>query len=126
MSVIVKNLTHIYDEGMPFASKALDDISFEIKDNDFVGLIGHTGSGKSTLIQHLNGLLKPSSGQIIVNGFNITDKDLNLNLEWTGNIFNQFKEKEGGQVYKLGQSLQATENGVQINFSKIRETWSYF
>ena len=78
MSVIVKNLTHIYDEGMPFASKALDDISFEIKDNDFVGFIGHTGSGKSTLIQHLNGLLKPSSGQIIVNGFNITDKDLNL------------------------------------------------
>ena len=78
MSVIVKNLTYIYDEGMPFASKAIDDISFEIRDNDFVGLIGHTGSGKSTLIQHLNGLLKPSSGQIIVNGFNITDKDLNL------------------------------------------------
>ena len=78
MSVIVKNLTYIYYEGMPFASKAIDDISFEIKDNDFVGLIGHTGSGKSTLIQHLNGLLKPSSGQIIVNGFNITDKDLNL------------------------------------------------
>lgn len=78
MSVIVKNLTYIYDEGMPFASKAIDDISFEIKDNDFVGLIGHTGSGKSTLIQHLNGLLKPSSGQILVNGFNITDKDLNL------------------------------------------------
>ena len=78
MSVIVKNLTYIYDEGMPFASKAIDDISFEIKDNDFVGLIGHTGPGKSTLIQHLNGLLKPSSGEIIVNGFNITDKDLNL------------------------------------------------
>lgn len=78
MSVIVKNLTYIYDEGMPFASKAIDDISFEIKDNDFVGLIGHTGSGKSTLIQHLNGLLKPSSGEILVNGFNITDKDLNL------------------------------------------------
>ena len=78
MSVIVKNLTYIYDEGMPFASKAIDDISFEIKDNDFVGLIGHTGSGKSTLIQHLNGLLKPYSGEIIVNGFNITDKDLNL------------------------------------------------
>ncbi|MGN1031965.1 MAG: energy-coupling factor transporter ATPase [Intestinibacter sp.] len=78
MSVIVKNLTYIYDEGMPFASKALDNISFEIKDNDFVGLIGHTGSGKSTLIQHLNGLLKPSSGEIFINGFNITDKELNL------------------------------------------------
>ena len=58
MSVIVKNLTYIYDEGMPFASKAIDDIYFEIKDNDFVGLIGHTGSGKSTtlysILQELN------------------------------------------------------------------------
>lgn len=78
MSIIVKNLTHIYNEGMPFASKALDDVSFEIKDRDFVGLIGHTGSGKSTLIQHLNGLLKPSSGEIFINDFNITDKNLNL------------------------------------------------
>ena len=78
MSIIVKNLTHIYNEGMPFASKALDDVSFEIKDRDFVGLIGHTGSGKSTLIQHLNGSLKPSSGEIFINDFNITDKNLNL------------------------------------------------
>lgn len=78
MSIIVKNLTYIYDEGMPFASKALDNITLEIKDRDFVGLIGHTGSGKSTLIQHLNGLLKPSSGDIYINDFNITDPKLNL------------------------------------------------
>ncbi|RDY22740.1 energy-coupling factor transporter ATPase [Romboutsia maritimum] len=78
MSIIVKNLTHIYNEDMPFASKALDDISFEIKDRDFVGLIGHTGSGKSTLIQHLNGILKPASGEIFINGFNITNENLNL------------------------------------------------
>lgn len=78
MSVVIKNLTYIYDEGMPFANKALDNISFEIKDQDFVGLIGHTGSGKSTLIQHLNGLLKPSYGEIYVNDFNITDPNLNL------------------------------------------------
>ncbi|MEG0181296.1 MAG: energy-coupling factor transporter ATPase [Terrisporobacter sp.] len=78
MSIIIKNLTYIYDEDMPFANKALDDLSFEIKDRDFVGLIGHTGSGKSTLIQHLNGLIKPSSGEIHVNGFNITEKDMNL------------------------------------------------
>lgn len=78
MSIIVKNLTHIYNEGMPFASKALDDVSLEIKDNDFVGLIGHTGSGKSTLIQHLNGLLKPSSGDIFINEFKITEQGLNL------------------------------------------------
>lgn len=78
MSIIVKNLTYIYDEGMPFASKALDDLCFEIKDKDFIGLIGHTGSGKSTLIQHLNGLLKPSSGSILINDFDITDPGLNL------------------------------------------------
>lgn len=78
MSITVKNLTYIYDQGMPFESKALDDVSFEIKDGDFVGLIGHTGSGKSTLIQHMNGLLKPSSGQILINGFDITEKNLNL------------------------------------------------
>ncbi|MBP3906573.1 MAG: energy-coupling factor transporter ATPase [Peptostreptococcaceae bacterium] len=78
MSIIVENLTHIYNKDMPFASKALDNVSLEIKDNDFVGLIGHTGSGKSTLIQHLNGILKPSSGKILINGFDITAKDLNL------------------------------------------------
>lgn len=78
MSIIIKNLTYIYDEGMPFASKALDNITLEIKDRDFVGLIGHTGSGKSTLIQHLNGLIKPSSGEIYINDFNITDPKLNL------------------------------------------------
>lgn len=78
MSIVVKNLTYIYDEDMPFANKAIDDISFEIKDRDFVGLIGHTGSGKSTLIQHLNGLIKPTSGEIYINDYNITDNDLNL------------------------------------------------
>ncbi len=78
MSIVVKNLTHIYNEGMPFSSKALDEITFEIKDKDFVGLIGHTGSGKSTLIQHLNGILKPTSGQILINDFDITVQDLNL------------------------------------------------
>ena len=78
MSFVIKNLTHINYEGMPFASIALDNISIEIKDRDFVGLIGHTGSGKSTLIQHLNGILKPSSGEIFINEFNITDPKLNL------------------------------------------------
>lgn len=78
MSIKVENLTYIYDEGMPFEHRALDDVSFEIQDRDFVGLIGHTGSGKSTLIQHLNGLMKPSSGKIYINGFDITQKDQNL------------------------------------------------
>ena len=78
MSIIIENLTHIYNEGMPFASKALDNINVTIEDGDFVGLIGHTGSGKSTLIQHLNGILKPSTGKILINKVDITDKNLNL------------------------------------------------
>jgi energy-coupling factor transport system ATP-binding protein len=74
MPIIVENLTHIYMEGSPFEAVALDDVSFEIQDGEFVGLIGHTGSGKSTLVQHLNGLLKPTKGRIIVDGVDITAK----------------------------------------------------
>ncbi|MDO4833609.1 MAG: energy-coupling factor transporter ATPase [Bacillota bacterium] len=73
MSIEVKNLTHIYSEGLPHESKAVDDVSFTICDGEFVGIIGHTGSGKSTLLQHLNGLLKPKSGNIIIDGVDITD-----------------------------------------------------
>ncbi len=72
MSIQVRNISHIYSEGLPHESVALHDISFDINDGEFVGIIGHTGSGKSTLLQHLNGLLKPKSGQIIVGGVNIT------------------------------------------------------
>lgn len=72
MSIIIENLNHIYDKGTPYETKSLDNISLEIKTGEFVAIIGHTGSGKSTLIQHLNGLVKPSSGTIIVNGFDIT------------------------------------------------------
>lgn len=72
MSIEVRNLTHIYSEGLPFESMALDDVSFTAEDGQMVGIIGHTGSGKSTLLQHLNGLLKPKSGQIIAGGVDIT------------------------------------------------------
>lgn len=78
MSIKVSNLTYYYDKGMPFEQKAIDNVSFEIQDGDFVGLIGHTGSGKSTLIQHLNGLIKPSSGEIEINGFSLGPEDQNL------------------------------------------------
>ena len=78
MSIQVKNLTHIYAQGLPDESVALEDVSFDIEDNQFVGIIGHTGSGKSTLVQHLNGLLKPSSGQIIVDGVDLTAPDISM------------------------------------------------
>lgn len=74
----VKDLTHIYAEGMPFETVALDHINFEIEQGQFVGIIGHTGSGKSTMIQHLNGLIKPKSGQILIDGVDITDKAVKM------------------------------------------------
>lgn len=78
MSIEVENLTYIYNPGSPFETKALEDVNVEIKSGEFVGLIGHTGSGKSTLVQHLNGLIKPTSGKIVVNGIDITDKTVKL------------------------------------------------
>ncbi len=79
MSIQVNNLTHIYSEGLPQESKALDDVTFTAEDGQFVGIIGHTGSGKSTLVQHLNGLLKPSSGTIIVGDTDITAPGVAMN-----------------------------------------------
>lgn len=72
MSIEVKNITHIYSEGMPYESVALQDVSFSVGDGEFVGIIGHTGSGKSTLVQHLNGLLKPKSGSVFIGDVDIT------------------------------------------------------
>ena len=79
MSLIeINNLSHVYSPGLPFEKKAVDDISLKIEENEFIGLIGHTGSGKSTFIQHLNGLLKPSSGEIIIDGTRVDKSGSNL------------------------------------------------
>lgn len=78
MSIKIENLTYIYNPGSPFETKALDNVNVEIKAGEFIGLIGHTGSGKSTLTQHLNGLIKPTSGKIIISGTDITDKSVKL------------------------------------------------
>lgn len=78
MSIQVKNLTHIYEKGMPNESIALEDISFEVEDGSFLGIIGHTGSGKSTLLQHLNGLLKPTEGNIVIGDVDITSPEVSM------------------------------------------------
>lgn len=78
MSIEVKNLTHIYNKGMPEKSVAVDNVSFTINRGEFVGIIGHTGSGKSTLIQHLNGLLMPDEGSITIDGEEITRQGFSL------------------------------------------------
>lgn len=78
MSIKVEKLTYKYMTGTPFEKIALNDINLEIKDGEFIGLIGHTGSGKSTLIQQLNGLLKPTSGSIYIDDECITEKGADL------------------------------------------------
>ena len=67
----ISNLSHLYSAGTPFEHKALDQVSFSVERGEFIGIIGHTGSGKSTLMQHMNGLLKPTSGQILLDGEDI-------------------------------------------------------
>ena len=78
MSIKIENLTHIYSPNGPFEKKALDNVNIEINDGDFVAIIGHTGSGKSTLIQHMNGLEKATSGKIFIDDIDITTKDVKL------------------------------------------------
>ena len=67
----IRNLSHLYSVGTPFEHKALDRVSFSVERGEFIGIIGHTGSGKSTLMQHMNGLLKPTSGRILLDGEDI-------------------------------------------------------
>lgn len=78
MSIKVENLTHVYMPKSPFEKIALDNVCLDIKDGEFIALIGHTGSGKSTLIQHFNGLLEATSGKIFVDDVDITDKKTKL------------------------------------------------
>ena len=78
MSVIIKDLGYIYSPGTPFEYRALHDVTLEIPDGQYVALIGHTGSGKSTLIQHLNGLIRPTSGSITVQGIDLTAQKVPL------------------------------------------------
>ncbi len=75
MSIDIKNICYTYMRGTPFEKKALDDVSVSIDKGEIVAVIGHTGSGKSTLVQHLNGLLKPDAGQVAVDGVNLAGKD---------------------------------------------------
>lgn len=78
MSIIIHELQHVYSEGTAYEKMALHDINLKIEDGEFIGLIGHTGSGKSTLIQHLIGLRKPTSGSIYYDGEDIHDRDYSL------------------------------------------------
>lgn len=129
MALIIEKLSHIYSQGTPFEFQALKEISTEIRNGEFIGLIGHTGSGKSTFIQHLNGLLKPTSGSIILDGLNITKKEIKLKKvrEKVGLVF-QYPEYQLFEetIYKdiafgpQNLGLSESEVGIRVKESMIQ------
>lgn len=80
MIIQLKDVDYIYNPGTPFEKKALDGINLEIEEGEFIGLIGHTGSGKSTLVQHLNGLMKPTRGKIVIDGQDLSSKETKMKI----------------------------------------------
>ena len=89
----IKNLHHVYSAGTPFEHIALDDVSFSVEPGEFIGIIGHTGSGKSTLMQHMNGLLKPTSGSILLDGKDIwSDKKFTRQCRFRVGLVFQYPE----------------------------------
>ena len=89
----VENLNYIYSKGTPFEHKALDNVNFSVERGEFIGIIGHTGSGKSTLMQHMNGLLKPTSGKILLDGVDIwSDKKLTRQARFRVGLVFQYPE----------------------------------
>lgn len=101
MSLKIENLSHTYMKGTPFEKKALNNINLEIKDGEFVGIIGHTGCGKSTLIQHFNGLLKPETGNIYIDGQLMNNSNIKEMRKKVGLVF-QYPEYQlfESTVYK--------------------------
>jgi len=93
MSIVIENLSHIYMKGSPFEKIALSDINLRIGEGEFVAIIGPTGSGKSTLVQHFNGLLKPSQGRIMVNDIEVTGNNLKELRKQVGIVF-QYPEHQ--------------------------------
>lgn len=93
MSIKVENLSYIYMKGTPFEKKAIDNINIDIDNGEFLGIIGHTGSGKSTLIQHMNGLLKPACGNIYIDGVDISGRNTKELRNQVGIVF-QYPEHQ--------------------------------
>lgn len=116
MSITIKNLTYTYNAGTAFEKKALDDVSLTIDKGSFVGLIGHTGSGKSTLIQHLNALLKPTSGQVLIDGRDIhSDKSKLKEIRQKVGLVFQYPEH---QLFEMTVFQDVAFGPSNMGFSK--------
>lgn len=114
MSLKIENLSYTYMKGTPFEKKALENISFEIGDGEFVGIIGHTGCGKSTLVQHFNGLLKPEEGNIYIDGVLMNHANLKEMRRQVGLVF-QYPE------YQLFESTVYRDIAFGIKSEKLSE-----
>lgn len=128
MPIEVKNLTHIYMEGTPFEARALDSVSLSIRDGEFIGVIGHTGSGKSTLIAHLNALDRPEPGTVFVNGMDLGAKDADLakvrrtvGLVFQYPEYQLFEETVAKDVAFGPRNLKLPEDEVQARVHRAME-----
>lgn len=115
MAIVIENLTHVYMPGSPFQRVALDNINLNVADGEFVGIIGHTGSGKTTLVQHFNGLLKPTAGKITVQGLDVSGKNLKELRKYVGLVFqypeHQLFEETVFKDIAFGLTKQGVEEG---------------
>ncbi len=125
MSIELRNVTYIFSEGLPHEQVAVKDVSFIIEDNTFVGIIGHPGSGKSTLVQHLNGLLKPNSGNIFIDGKDITQKGVsmkeirrNIGLVFQYPEYQLFEETVWKDVAFGPKNLELEEEEIALRVSE--------
>ena len=125
MSIKIENLTFKYSEGTQFETKALDNINMEIKKGEFVGIIGHTGSGKSTLIQHFNGLMKPDEGDVVIEGKSLKDKKTKLKLirQTVGLVF-QYPEYQLFEETVYEDVAYGPKN-LELNDKEIKERVKY-
>lgn len=128
MSIKIESLYYTYMSGGPFEKNALHDINIEISDGEFVGIIGHTGSGKSTLIQHFNGILKPTKGRVIINGIDTSLKNLKELRRQVGIVF-QYPEHQLFEdtvkkdiafgLIKQGLTEQEIENRINSSLKSV-------
>ncbi|MFC4559640.1 energy-coupling factor ABC transporter ATP-binding protein [Virgibacillus kekensis] len=128
MDITFRNVSYIYQENTPFAHKAIDNLSFDIPSGSFVAVIGHTGSGKSTLIQHLNGLVRPSKGEVIIGDFRLSSEGKPKNMKElrsrVGVVFQYpehqlFEETVEKDIAFGPQNFGVSENKIQDRIRQI-------
>ena len=134
MSIEIRHLTHCYSEGSALRTVALNDVSFTIHEGEFIGIIGHTGSGKSTLVQHINGLLRPTSGQILIDGEDLNGEhaDRRALRQKIGLVFQypeyQLFEETVAKDIAFGpknQKLSAAEIDERVHYAMARVHLDY-